>query len=133
MEVETVTIPKALYMKLLQYKKDLIALERRYIFVKMEPFKDIDDIPEIPLIKDKKEYEDVVVKNLIRCGAIPKDKLEVGATYIGTCRNASKGVWNGEVFEIERYKFGDILNDTVDHFQDDKGYDVFVPLRKEEK
>ena len=133
MKLETVTIPKAIYEKLLQYKKELIALERRYLFYTMKPFNDIDDIPEIPLIADKKEYEDVVVKNLIRCGAIPKDKLEVGATYAGTCRNASKGVWNGEVFEIKRYKFGDIWNDTVDHFQDDKGYDVFVPLRKEEK
>ena len=81
-------------------------------------------------MKDKKQYEEIIVKNLIRCGAIPKEQLEVGKTYLGTCRNFSKAVWNGIEFEGKRYKFGMWQDDTINHFQDDNGYDLFVPIKK---
>lgn len=61
---------------------------------------------------------------------IPKKDLEVGATYGGECRNASKAVWNGKVFTYKRYKFGDIFDEDINHFEDDDGYDVFVPFEK---
>ena len=107
-----------------QRKKDRI--ER---FKTMKKVKTEDDIPELPII-DKEQYEEVVVKNLIRCGAIPKDKLEVGKTYIGACRNANEATWNGKEFEYKRYKFGTWYDDTINHFQDDNGYDLFVPIRE---
>ena len=88
------------------------------------------DLPDVPIVKDKKQYEDIIVKNLIRCGAIPKEQLEVGKTYLGTCRNFSKAVWNGIEFEGKRYKFGMWQDDTINHFQDDDGYDLFVPIKK---
>lgn len=94
----------------------------------MKPFTE-DCIPEPPIL-EKDLYEKYVIPNFIRCGAIPKDKLVVGHTYLGNCRNASKAVWkeNG-VFEYQRTKFGDTYPEEINHFQDDDGYDVFVPIK----
>lgn len=102
-------------------------------FSTMEPFKTIDDIPEIPVV-DKEIYDSVIIPNLIRCGAIPKKDLIVGKTYLGDTRNASEATWNGEEFEYRRYKFGFWYDDSVNHFEDDDGHALFVPLFvKEEK
>ena len=102
-------------------------------FEELEPFNDnIERIPSLPVI-DKEIYDTYVVPNLIRCGAIPKDKLEVGCMYLGDCRNASKAIWNGEVFIYKRTKFGYTFDEDINHFQDDDGYDVFVPIKKIEE
>ena len=93
-----------------------------------KPFKDEDDVPPIPIVK-KENYDNVIVPNIIRCGGITKDKLIVGETYIGDCRNASEAVWNGERFTYMRTKFGTTYPEDINHFQDDDGYDVFVPIR----
>lgn len=108
-------------------KEDADEIEK---FNRLNPFRTIDDIPSIPKIKDPRTYEEVVVKNLIRCGAISKDKLEIGAIYEGNCRNTDKATWNGKQFEYKRYKFGEWQDDKINHFQDDNGYDLFVPIKK---
>ena len=98
-----------------------------------KPFRDEDDIPPIPIVLPK-DYEEIIVPNIIRCGGIPKDKLIVGKTYIGDCRNAREAVWDGEKFTYMRTKFGSTYSETINHFQDDDGYDLFVPLKiKDEK
>lgn len=101
----------------------------------MEPFDvdNLDSIPEPPIL-EKELYEKYVIPNFIRCGAIPKDKLIEGKTYIGTCRNASEAVWNGKEFVYKRTKFGYTYDEDINHFQDDdgSGYDVFVPLKIKE-
>lgn len=98
-----------------------------------KPFRDEDDIPPIPIVLPK-DYEEIIVPNIIRCGGIPKDKLIVGKTYIGDCRNATEAVWDGEKFTYMRTKFGSTYPETINHFQDDDGYDLFVPLKiKDEK
>ena len=98
-----------------------------------KPFRDEDDIPPIPIVLPK-DYEEIIVPNIIRCGGIPKDKLIVGKTYIGDCRNAREAVWDGEKFTYMRTKFGSTYPETINHFQDDDGYDLFVPLKiKNEK
>ena len=98
-----------------------------------KPFRDEDDIPPIPIVLPK-DYEEIIVPNIIRCGGIPKDKLIVGKTYIGDCRNATEAVWDGEKFTYMRTKFGSTYPETINHFQDDDGYDLFVPLKiKNEK
>ena len=98
-----------------------------------KPFRDEDDIPPIPIVLPK-DYEEIIVPNIIRCGGIPKDKLIVGKTYIGDCRNAREVVWDGEKFTYMRTKFGSTYPETINHFQDDDGYDLFVPLKiKDEK
>ena len=98
-------------------------------FNNLQSFKKIDDIPEIP-ITDNNIYNNVIVPNLIRCGAIPKDKLIIGETYLGSCRNSSEATWDGTQFNYKRYKFGTWFDDEINHFQDDDGYDVFIPIAK---
>ena len=123
-------------MNLEKVKQELLARkanEKKLLIDKwnnLKPFVTVDDIPDLPILKDKEEYERVVVTNLIRCGAIPKEQLEVGATYEGNCRNATEAVWNGKQFEYKRYKFGTWFDDKINHFQDDNGYDLFVPIKK---
>lgn len=96
----------------------------------MKPFTE-EFIPEPPIL-DKEMYDKYVIPNFIRCGAIPKDKLIIGKTYIGNCRNASEAVWNGKVFTYKRTKFGCTYDEDINHFQDDDGYDVFVPIKIKE-
>lgn len=61
---------------------------------------------------------------------ISKKDLVVGEKYGGICRNTSEAVWNGKVFEYKRYKFGFFYDDEINHYEDDDGYDVFVPFEK---
>ena len=97
----------------------------------MPPFKEVANIPEPP-ITDEKTYKEIVIPNFIRCGAIPKDKLEIGAKYLGNCRNTQEAVWDGQKFIYKRYKFGTYFNCTIKHFEDDDKYgnDLFVPIKK---
>jgi len=101
----------------------------------MEPFeKSIAEpnlyiVPPIPICEDE-DYRNVIVPNLIRCGAIPKDELVVGKTYRGECRNASEATWDGERFTYQRYKFGSYYSEKINHFEDDNGFDVFVPMEE---
>ena len=94
----------------------------------MKPFTSVDGIVDVP-VTDPETYKNVVIPNFIRCGAIPKEQLEVGKTYIGHCRNASEAVWNGDYFTYKRYKFGDTFEEDINHFEDDDGYDLFVPIK----
>ena len=93
-----------------------------------EPFKNEDDIPDIPKVK-KEDYDSIIIPNIIRCGGIPKSELVIGKTYIGGCRNASEAIWNGKTFTYKRYKFGDTLCENINHFEDDDGYDLFIPIK----
>ena len=81
----------------------------------MKPFTDIDDIPTVPKMETPEDYKEYVIKNYIRCGAIPKKDLIVGKTYLGDCRNASEAIW--------------IYDEEINHFEDDNGYDLFVPMK----
>lgn len=99
-------------------------------FENLQYFNDVEDIPEIPKVSEE-TYKKYIIPNLIRCGAIPKSKLIEGKTYLGSCRNTSKAVWNGSCFEYDRYKFGTTYLDHINHFEDDDGYDLFTPIREE--
>ena len=92
------------------------------------PFRDEDEWVDIPVV-DKEDYDNIIVPNLIRCGAIPKVDLIVGETYLGHCRNASEAVWDGEHFTYIRHKFGMEYPENINHFEDDNGFDLFVPLK----
>jgi len=59
---------------------------------------------------------------------IPKNELVEGYVYLGNCRNGDTAYWDGEVFHYQRYKFGMWFDDTIKHYEDDDGYDVFVPF-----
>lgn len=98
----------------------------------MKPFT-ADFIPEPPVL-NKDLYQRYVIPNYIRCGAIPKDKLVIGETYIGRCRNAKEAVWLGNYFVYQREKFGVTFPEKITHFMDDdyNGTDVFVPIKIKE-
>lgn len=124
-------------MEVIEKVKEKLKKEKEERLVKtikrlneMIPFTE-EYIPEPPIV-DKDTYNNVVIPNFIRCGAIPKDKLIVGKTYIGSCRNASEAVWLGNEFEYMRYKFGFTYPERINHFQDDDGHDLFVPIKVKE-
>lgn len=93
-----------------------------------KPFKDEDDIGPIPIVSTQ-DYNNIIIPNIIRCGGIPKDELIIGKIYIGDCRNATEAIWDGKVFKYMRTKFGSTYEEEINHFQDDDGYDVFVPIK----
>lgn len=97
----------------------------------MKPFETIDDIPDIPIV-EKEIYEKVIIPNLIRCGAIPKRELVEGETYIGKCGNTDEAIWNGKQFAYMRTKFYYTYEERINHFEDDDGSDLFVPLKLKE-
>jgi hypothetical protein len=103
--------------------------EREDYWKKLKPFNTIDDIPNLPIV-NKDEYNNFYVPILIKCGAIPKDKLIPGGKYKGACRNAEIAVWTGNKFIYDRTKFGTTYKEEINHFQDDDGGDLFVPLFK---
>lgn len=92
-------------------------------------FNSPDDIPEIPLPNNEQE-RNFIINRLIEFGALPKSKLIEGETYIGSCRNSDTAVWDGKKFHYQRTKFGYTYDEPINHFEDDDGYDVFIPIRK---
>lgn len=103
--------------------------EEFYRNLNVKHFETPDNVPEIPYVEPD-VYKEVVIPNLIRLGAIPKSKLKVGKTYLGACRNAEKAVWRGKFFVYKRYKFGMWYEEEINHFEDDDGYDLFVPIKQ---
>ena len=92
----------------------------------LNPFVNENDVPTLP-----NPLTDFYINRLIELGAIPVDKLEDGVWYYGDYRNTTLGRWNAEdkKFGHWRWKFRWTW-DTCNHFQNDNGYAVFVPLRK---
>lgn len=89
---------------------------------------DPDRVPDLPNLS-REEMINKVWPALIEAGAIEKKNLITGKTYLGSCRNSSKATWNGEKFVYIRYKFGDTYEEEINHFQDDDGYDCFIPIK----
>jgi hypothetical protein len=121
-------------------KKDLVKAnmekwqaERKEAMIKywneLKPFETPADVPNIPRV-DEKEYKEFYVPRLIAAGAIPKADLVDNQFYFGDYRNANVGKWLAEknVFEHWRYKFGFRI-DECNHFEDDDGFALFVPIR----
>ena len=63
-----------------------------------------------------------------QCRPIPKSELKNGITYKGNCRNTNEAIWDIDAFIYTRYKFGTTYLETINHYEDDDGYDVFVPI-----
>lgn len=93
-------------------------------WMRLKPFQKAEDVPELPVMND------FYTKRLIELGAIPKKDLKDGVWYYGNYRNADLGKWNEKTqkFYHYRYKFG-WMEDNCNHFQDDNGFALFVPLR----
>jgi len=95
-------------------------------------FESPDQVPPLPNRIPPDEWKDFYVKKLIGAGAIPKEDLRDGWYYLGEHRRATVARWNGEreVFEYWRWKFGNRFIDECNHFEDDDGFALFVPIRE---
>ena len=91
-------------------------------------FNNPEDVPELPRV-DEKEWKEFYVPKLIGAGAIPKKDLVVGQFYIGEHRRATVAKWTGKDFVYNREKFGTVFEDNCNHFEDDDGFALFVPIR----
>lgn len=60
-------------------------------------------------------------------GMIRKADLKKGHFYYGHCRNAEYAMWLGDEFVHDRYKWGSTFLETINHPEDDNGYDFFTP------
>lgn len=113
-------------------KKYLIEMEekRKEDFRKRKPFVTADDVPELPQV-DIEEWKEFYVPLIIEKGGIPKEKLLDGEWYYGDHRRCNFARWNEKEnkFDYIRYKFG-FYWDDCNHFEDDDGYALFVPIRK---
>ena len=94
-------------------------------------FQEPGDVPEIPKA-DPEEYKNFYVPKLIAAGAIPKKDLINGHCYLGEHRRATIAKWNAQkrVFEYWRHKMGTVFLDDCNHFEDDDGYALFVPIKE---
>lgn len=88
---------------------------------------DENKVPHIPI-----PITPFHVKQLVKAGAIAKKDLKNGTAYLGKCRNAHEAIWHADknVFIYKRHKFGDIFDEDINHFEDDNGYDLFVPIKE---
>ena len=86
------------------------------------------DVPDLPRV-DIQEWKDYYVPKLIEVGAIPKKDLVINQFYIGEHRNARVAKWNGDKFVYMRTKFQNVYEDTCNHFEDDDGFALFVPIK----
>lgn len=94
-------------------------------------FEKPEDVPPIPRVTAE-EHADFYVPKLIAAGAIPKTDLTDGAFYLGDHRRGRVGRWNAEKnqFEYWRHKFTAVYIDTCNHFEDDDGFALFVPIKQ---
>jgi len=82
------------------------------------------DVPKLPI-----PLLDYQIDKLIECGAIPKNELVIGIYYYGRGRGMEKGLWTGKDFEYDKFAFGYSSKATQNHFEDDNGFALFVPLK----
>jgi hypothetical protein len=115
-------------------EKAQVDFEKRKIVIReywdnLKPFNEAHEVPRLPRV-EADEWQEFYVPKLIHAGAIPKDRLADGVWYYGDYRNSNFGKWDAtkQEFGLWRYKFG-FTWDTCNHFQDDNGYALFVPLR----
>ena len=87
-------------------------------------------VPSIPTNVPDPIYKGLIIPALESRGAILKKDLEIGIKYLGECRNSETAIWLGDKFEYDRYKFGTTFKETINHFEDDDGYDLFVPIKR---
>lgn len=88
-----------------------------------------EDVPELPKVSET-EWREFYVPKLIQAGAIAKENLVVGKIYIGDHRRTNCAKWTGKEFVYRRYKFGMVYDDYCNHFEDDDGFALFVPIRE---
>jgi len=119
-----------LYKKQLEDRKEKQMAHMKELWGNLKPFETPEDVPDIPVV-DEKEYKEFYVPRLIAAGAIPKKDLVDEQIYIGQHRRCKVARWDAkeEEFRYWRNKFGQKFIDTCNHFEDDDGFALFVPIK----
>ena len=118
----------------LKAKREIERAEReqriREYWETLKPFTGVNDIPQLPQV-DHDQWKNFYVPKLIGAGAIQKKDLVDGQFYAGDHRNATIAKWDAEKnkFIYMRTKWGATYEDDCNHFEDDDGYALFVPIR----
>ena len=134
--------------KILKYKElARIEHEKRVKAIKeywnhLPKFVDENQVPNIPIVQGvrgeitngitQEEHDNFYIPKLIEAGAIPKNQLVDNTWYYGNFRNTRFCLWDdkNQEFKYWRHKFGRAFWGTCEHFQNDIGYAVFVPIRE---
>jgi len=74
-------------------------------------------------------------KDELKIRMISLEDMQPYAWYRGVCRNATIAQWlpNKKKFIYIRHKFGGQLLETINHMEDDNGFDCFIPLSRIEE
>lgn len=73
----------------------------------------------------------------VESGMVAKSDLVDGQYYQGTCRNAQVAVWRANepkyrsepgCFVYMRTKFSSVFPETINHPEDDNGFNLFIPV-----
>lgn len=112
---------------MIQIDKDKREKNLKEFWENLKPFKKEEDVPHLPI-----PLTPYYIEKLINAGAIPKKDLVDGREYHGKCRNANKAVWDKtrNCFVYKRNKFGYVFDEDINHFEDDNGFDLFVPIEE---
>lgn len=102
-----------------------INFNTKVYFPKIEFFDEIN----IFNIKLPKPIPFDLFNELYNKGIIAKKDLEKNKYYFGKCRQTNVALWNGFEFVYIRTKFNEKFIDTINHIEDDNGYDLFIPLK----
>jgi hypothetical protein len=90
----------------------------------LEQFKVPLDVPRLP-----KPLTDFHKRRLKELGAFTKDQLVRDEWYVGRFRVTDVAQWKGDRFLYVAESFNHKYVDYCNHFEDDDGYALFVPLR----
>ena len=114
----------------LEVQKIERAKRMREYWETLKPFTGVNDIPNLPRIETD-EWKNFYVPKLIGAGAIPKKDLIDGQFYAGDHRNATIAKWDADKnkFIYMRTKWNSTYEDDCNHFEDDDGYALFVPIK----
>ena len=90
-----------------------------------------EDVPTLPRVEEQ-EWKEFYVPRLIKAGAIPLVELQDGAVYEGDHRCGKVARWHEEKqeFEYPDWEFNVKTTARCNHFENDDGFALFVPLKK---
>lgn len=100
------------------------------LWTNLPKFEAIHQVPQLPQVEDPEVWKNFYVVKLIEAGAIPKSLLKDQEYYIGDHRRAQVAQWRAEKnkFVYMRSKFNNVFEDECNHFEDDNGFSLFVPI-----
>lgn len=106
------------------------SVKLRQIWDSLNKFESENDVPDLP-ITSTKDWKDYYIPKLIELGATPKKNLKHGNFYIGDHPKTNIARWNSITSKFEFWDKDQINTiSECNHFEDDDGHILYVPLKK---